>query len=104
VIEPLGRFVRKPAQQSRINDCKNRRARANAEGQRHHGNQGEAGLLQQRANGIAQVLQQFVHLSFSNGYDLKVAVVLGIESVPSKNKNAFRTGTCAMAAADKSAI
>ena len=63
VIEPFWRSVWKAAQQGRIHNGKYRRATANAERQSDDRNQREAGLLRECADGVTQILQQFVHLS-----------------------------------------
>src|SRR5438874_4045867 len=59
--EPFGVAVRQRAEQKSVDNAENRRVGTDAEREREHGHGGEAGVLQQLAEGEAEILQQCVH-------------------------------------------
>ena len=60
--QPLGIRIRQRLQDDGVEDRKNRRVRADPEGQRGHGSKRESGRVAQEPEGLAQVLNECVHL------------------------------------------
>ncbi len=63
--QPVRLGVGQRTEQHAVGDAEDRRVGPDAEGQRHHRDEGEPGPLPQPAKGIAQVLQQPVHSDLS---------------------------------------
>jgi hypothetical protein len=53
--------IREPLEEHRVHNRENRRVRADAEREREHGHDGEAGRPEGRAYGVSQVLKKFIH-------------------------------------------
>ena len=60
--EPLGVDVRQRPQQDRVHHAENRRARADAERDRRDSDRREAGILPQHSGGVAEILEEVVHM------------------------------------------